>query len=112
MKGNTMRDFRQVKYGDGNAEGWSAMIAAMNSGEETQIHDSIYWYFLEVLPPKWHNHGGFVFAEGADPPTLFSGLGEKTRRMRQFPTWEALRDHFRAYGVSPQDLPRARGYCF
>ena len=45
---------------------WDSMIKALCSGELVKIHKSIYWYFLEVLPPIKQFDGGFEFAEGME----------------------------------------------
>ena len=34
-------------------------------------HESIYNYFLDVLPPKWMSGGTFGFAEGSMKPIMF-----------------------------------------
>ena len=35
-----------------------------------EINEETYWYFLEVLPPKWFNGNLFAFAEGQEPLRL------------------------------------------
>lgn len=35
-----------------------------------EINEETYWYFLEVLPPKWFNGNVFAFAEGQEPLRL------------------------------------------
>ena len=56
---------------------WSRFIEAMHSGEEVEIDEEMYYYWLEVLPPvfMWKVIDGkkyeFGFAEGAEPVTVF-----------------------------------------
>lgn len=49
---------------DSKREDWKGMIKALNSGEKVKISENVYYYFLEVLPPKNMFNGGFLFAEG------------------------------------------------
>lgn len=67
------------KYGDRN---WKEFIGKMNSGEEVQIDEEVFDYFLEVLPPVYMGkhvslpggktvHASFGFAEGAEYVTAF-----------------------------------------
>ena len=60
------------EYEDGR---WSEFIAKLDSGERVEIGKSIYWYFLEVLPPRRMFSGGFMFCEGDDVPTKFCQVG-------------------------------------
>ena len=64
---------------------WTEFIAAMNSGNEFEIDEEMFDYWLNVLPPVFMNrtinwvpcHEGqpmkvdFGFAEGAEPITVF-----------------------------------------
>ena len=58
-------------------EAWAALIVALDSGHVVRIHQSVYQYFLEVLPPLKMFSGGFVFCEGCDSPTYFINLGKE-----------------------------------
>lgn len=71
-----------IDYDGCTSEQWSAFFVAMSSGARMEISESIYWYFLEVLPP--HSMGktvplksgvsitaDFCFVEGADVITAF-----------------------------------------
>ena len=53
-------------------EDWKAMIARIHvTGTIAEIDEETYWYFLEVLPPKYMNGGLFAFAEGAESLKIF-----------------------------------------
>ena len=40
-------------------------------GKVHEIDEKTYWYFLELLPPRWMNGNWFAFGEGAGPFRLF-----------------------------------------
>jgi len=56
---------------------WSRFIEAMHSGEEVEVDEEMYYYWLEVLPPVFMykvidgKRYEFGFAEGAEPVTVF-----------------------------------------
>src|SRR5580693_2965426 len=61
---------------------WKAFIEAMRSGEQFECDETMYYYWLEVLPPvhysRWAElpngeniHVSFGFAEGAEEITVF-----------------------------------------
>ena len=60
---------------------WTALIAAMHSGEVFEVDEEVWFYWLEVLPPIYmHNNRAidgvdrkcsFGFAEGAEQITDF-----------------------------------------
>jgi hypothetical protein len=56
---------------------WSRFIEAMHSGEEVEIDEEMYYYWLEALPPVFMykvidgKKYEFGFAEGAEPVTVF-----------------------------------------
>jgi Protein of unknown function (DUF1419) len=55
-----------------DGEEWKAMIARIHvTGTIAEIDEETYWYFLEVLPPKYMNGGLFAFAEGAEALKIF-----------------------------------------
>lgn len=57
---------------DSPREQWAIMIAAMRSGRTAMVSESVAWYFLEVLPPRWMpGTGAFAFCEGDDQYTVF-----------------------------------------
>lgn len=68
---------------------WNEAIEAMNSGEQIEVDEEFYWYFLEVLPPIFMNkyleqfrrRVDFGFAEGYEKVKVFwkEGNGEHTR---------------------------------
>lgn len=61
-----------------SGEEWKMLMAAMRSGKTVIVSDSVAWYFLEVLPPRWMPSGGaFAFCEGDDQYTVFVQMGEK-----------------------------------
>lgn len=40
-------------------------------GTIAQIDEKTYWYFLELLPPRWMDGNWFAFGEGTGPFRLF-----------------------------------------
>lgn len=57
-------------------EPWPDMIRRIDvAGRIHRVAEETYWYFLEVLPPKWHSGPAFAFAEGQDPLQLFWSRG-------------------------------------
>lgn len=70
-------DLRAVEYGGHTAAEWKAVIDAMASGDPVLVSDSIADYFLNVLPPRAIFAAGFIFAEGADTPTVFLRTGRR-----------------------------------
>lgn len=71
-----------VHYYDGHTpDEWAAFIDAMHSGDAVEIDVSMYWYWLEVLPPATMREtydfpdgpvrSQFGFAEGWDYITAF-----------------------------------------
>jgi alkanesulfonate monooxygenase SsuD/methylene tetrahydromethanopterin reductase-like flavin-dependent oxidoreductase (luciferase family) len=58
-------------------EEWSAMIARISvSGRVAAIDEESFWYFLEVLPPKYQRGSLFAFAEGAEALRIFWQNGD------------------------------------
>lgn len=69
----------QTSHSDGtnDREQWDKLIKLMDTGEKILIDQSVYWYFLEVLPPVWQFGSGFFFAEGMEKLKRFSETGEE-----------------------------------
>jgi len=73
----TLRHFlSQLRVGERLArppnEEWKAMIERISvPGRIAEIHKRAYFYFLEVLPPKFQGAGFFAFAEGAEELRIF-----------------------------------------
>ena len=61
-----------IEYGTCSSDDWGALIKKMCSGQKIKIHESVYYYFLEVLPPKRMFDGGFWFAEGVEKIKQFT----------------------------------------
>ena len=40
-------------------------------GRVCEIDEETYWYFLELLPPRWMDGNWFAFGEGTGPFRLF-----------------------------------------
>lgn len=71
------------KYEDKAPCAWQRFVEAMHSGEEVEIDEEMYYYWLEVLPPVFMNRilpfpdpqhpmrYDFGFAEGAEKVTVF-----------------------------------------
>ncbi len=53
-------------------EEWEQMIERIHeTGKIHSIKEETYWYFLEVLPPKWMDRNYFAFAEGQEELSIF-----------------------------------------
>ena len=75
-------------------EDWPALIAHISRpGQIAAIHAETFWYFLEVLPPKYQRGGLFAFAEGAEALRLFWQKGDRYS-CRQL-TWDETRQFCR-----------------
>lgn len=71
----------QRVYDDGEHDpdprNWYEFLALRDNGDLLEITENLYYYFLEVLPPKamparWKNgRWSFAFAEGAETRTYF-----------------------------------------
>ena len=58
-------------------EEWSAMIARISvTSTIAAIDKETFFYFLEVLPPKFLQGGLFAFAEGAESLRVFWRTGD------------------------------------
>lgn len=59
-------------------EEWQSLIDRISApAKMSDIDEETYWYFLEVLPPKFVNGSVFAFAEGAEPLQLFWRRGDQ-----------------------------------
>lgn len=80
-------------------EDWGAMIARISvPGVIADIDEETFFYFLEVLPPKFQSGNAFAFAEGAEPLHLFWRCGG-TFFCRQL-TWDETKVFCHHAGVS------------
>ena len=53
-------------------EPWATLIERISvPGQIAETDEETYFYFLEVLPPKYQRGGLFAFAEGAEALRLF-----------------------------------------
>ena len=58
-------------------EDWIAMIARISvTGTNAAIDEETFFYFLEVLPPKFQQGSLFAFAEGAESLRVFWRKGD------------------------------------
>ncbi|MEM9356057.1 MAG: hypothetical protein AAGB04_07585 [Pseudomonadota bacterium] len=81
-------------------ETWEAMIDRIKTPQAIhQISEQTYWYFLEVLPPKWMDRQHYAFAEGEEPLQLFweSKRGDFRTRLL---SWEQTRWFYEAVRLS------------
>lgn len=74
-----------------DSETWQAFLQAMHSGDEIEIDEAMFQYWLDLLPPVFMNRMlpypdpqhpmryDFGFAEGREPITLFYSNPDKTR---------------------------------
>ena len=68
-------------------EEWKTMIDRISvPGRIAAIAEETFWYFLEVLPPKYQRGSFYAFAEGAEALRLFWQKGDRYF-CRQF-TWD------------------------
>ena len=68
-------------------ENWKAMIDRISIPARLAVIDEeTFWYFLEVLPPKYQRGNLFAFAEGAEALRIFWQKGD-TYLCRQL-TWD------------------------
>ena len=82
-----------------DGEEWSALIARISiSGQIAAIDEETYWYFLEVLPPKYQRGNLFAFAEGAEALRIFWQKGD-AYFCRQL-TWDETADFCRLARIS------------
>jgi|GEM_PF-785060 len=59
-------------------EEWEHMISRISSpGRTEEVSKKVYWYFLEVLTPKYMDGFNFCFAEGMEPLRLFWDRGDR-----------------------------------
>lgn len=70
---------------------WDRQIECLKSGELVEVTEEIYWYWLEVLPPKIQHGSFFAFAEGQEALLLFLQqrrryLARQKERFRNSPT--------------------------
>ena len=92
-----LRQAEVVPRPDG--EEWSAMIARISvSGTIAALDEETFWYFLEVLPPKYQRGGLFAFAEGAEALRLFCRKGSR-HFCRQL-TWDETTNFCRLARIS------------
>jgi len=71
-------------------EEWDALMKEMDSGNKIEVHESIYNYFLEVLPPKKMFDNGFLFAEGMEEYTKFTQENGKCYAQKLKGQWAPL----------------------
>ena len=58
-------------------EEWAALIARISNPDQiAAIDEDTFWYFLEVLPPKYQRGSLFAFAEGAEALRIFWRKGD------------------------------------
>lgn len=74
-----------------DGEEWKAMIERISTpGKIADIDEEAFWYFLEVLPPKYQSGSCFAFAEGAEEFRLFWRSGGQ-HFCRQL-TWDETKE--------------------
>ena len=77
-----------------DGEEWSAMIARISvAGTIAAIDEETFFYFLEVLPPKFQHGSLFAFAEGAESLRVFWRKGD-THFCRAL-TWDETQEFCR-----------------
>ena len=82
-----------------DGEEWPALIARISiPGQIAAIDEETFWYFLEVLPPKFQRGNLFAFAEGAEALRIFWQKGD-AYYCRQL-TWDETTDFCRLARIS------------
>ena len=85
-------------------EEWPNVIARLQvEGRIAEISEEVWYYFLEVLPPKLLRGSWFAFAEGQEPLKLF--WRKQGRRYGRQLTWDETHRLCDATG-----LPKDYGY--
>lgn len=80
-------------------ENWPLMILRIRKpGFVNVITEEVFEHFLGCLPPHWMGQGGFAFAEGAEPLSLFWKQSDEYY-VRQL-TWEETRQFCRLARIS------------
>ena len=80
-------------------EDWPALIARISiPGRIAATDEETYWYFLEVLPPKYQRGNLFAFAEGAEALRIFWQKAD-AYFCRQL-TWDETTDFCRLARIS------------
>ena len=80
-------------------EDWAALMSRIaQAGVACAIDEETYWYFLEVLPPKYQRGSLFAFAEGAEAFRIFWQTGD-AYFCRQL-TWDETTDFCRLARIS------------
>jgi hypothetical protein len=83
----------------GNEE-WASMIQRISTPATiAAIDEETYWYFLEVLPPKFQRGNLFAFAEGAESLRVFWQTGG-AYFCRQL-TWDETQEFCRLARIAP-----------
>lgn len=49
-------------------------------GTIVPVTEEVYWYYLELLPPRWMRSSDFVFVDGAGKILYFWELGRGTEK--------------------------------
>src|SRR5438876_12309505 len=68
-------------------------------GRIVEVNEEQYFYWLEVLPPKFMSGSLFAFAEGAEPLRLFWQAEDDSYWMRQL-TWDETQTFCRLADIS------------
>ena len=87
-----------------DGEQWPNVIARLQvEGRIAEISEEVWYYFLEVLPPKLLRGSWFAFAEGQEPLKLF--WRKQGRHYGRQLTWDETHRLCDATG-----LPKDYGY--
>ena len=83
-----------------DGEEWKAMIDRISvTGTIAAIDEETFFYFLEVLPPKFQQGSLFAFAEGAESLRVFWRKGD-AHFCRPL-TWDETQEFCRLARISP-----------
>lgn len=85
-----------IEIGEHTKEQWNEIWRVIKSGQEAVVNRSIFYNFLEVLPPKWMDpvtRRRFVHSDGPTYPALFVYHGGSHYTMQGFADYPSLREH-------------------
>lgn len=70
-------DFSRAEISNTDSNVWDAFAQSMRSGFTVTINKSIYWNYLEALPPIFQIGKHFGFAEGYENVVHFWFVGDE-----------------------------------
>ena len=79
-------------------EGWETIMNRIESASgPAEIDEETYWWFIEILPPRFMRENYFCFAEGMEPFRLF--WQRNNRYFVRSLDWHQTRNFCRLAGI-------------